>query len=127
MSNIKKIPTKKLVLLLIGNTVLMMALYFAGTVFYPVETLIVFTVFSASFLFAYVIYNRGFSRRNVTRDMLPMDWSEEKKTEFIESGKVRIEKSKWMLTVIFPAIIIYGYEVLDLYIIPSILNIIGKQ
>ena len=51
--------------------------------------------------------------------MCPPEWPEDKKLEFVADGKRRIEKSKWMLTVILPLIAIYGYEVVDQFIIPA--------
>ena len=51
---------------------------------------------------------------------LPADWGEEEKIEYIADGKRRLEKSKWMLTVLLPLIVIYGYEIVELFIIPMI-------
>jgi hypothetical protein len=80
---------------------------------------------TAAFCLAYIIYNRGFSRLNVTPEMLPASMSDEEKREFIEEAKLRIEKSKWMLTVLLPLIVIYGYELVDLFVIPMFERIFG--
>ncbi len=116
---------KKTVLLLIANTVIMLALYLLFVNINATVTLIVFTVVAAGFSFSYVIYNRGFSRRGVTAEMLPDEWSYEKKCEFIEDGKRRMEKSKWMLTVILPIIVVYAFELFNLFLLPMIENLIG--
>lgn len=116
-------PTARIVLMLLGNTVLLFAVYILGVSVNAFVTFICYTVVTAAFAFSYVIYNRGFSRRGVKLEMLPQEWSPEKKTEFIEDGKRRFEKSKWMLTVIFPLIAIYGYELFDIYILPAFKNL----
>lgn len=111
----------KRVLILVGNFILLFALYMIGMHLNPEITFIVYSVLLAAFSFTYVIYNRGFSRRGVTVDMLPDDWPPEKKTEFVESAAYRMERSKWMLTILLPLIAIYGYEIMDLYVIPNII------
>ena len=68
--------------------------------------------------FGYVIYNRGMSRKNVTRDMLPDEWSEEQKSEFVEDGKRRLEKSKWMLMFIFAFVVSFAVDILELFVFP---------
>ncbi len=112
----------KTLLMLIANTVILLALYLLFVSINATVTLIVFTVVAAGFSFGYVIYNRGFSRRNVTPEMLPPEWSYEKKCEFIEDGKRRMEKSKWMLTVILPIIVVYAFELFNIYLMPLIEN-----
>ena len=110
-------------LLLIGNFIAFFALYILGMQFNATVTFIIYGVVLAGFSFTYVIYNRGFSRRRVTYDMLPQNWSEEQKTEFIEDGKRRLQKSKWMLTVIIPLVAIYAYEVIDIYVVPMVTSL----
>lgn len=104
--------------LLVVNLVVIMALYFVGVNIHAPITMGIYTFVFAAFSFSYVLYNRGFSRKNVTLEMLPQEWSPEKKTEFIEDGKRRIEKSKWMLTIIIPLLAVFGYELVDLYFLP---------
>ncbi len=112
----------KYALILIVNFIVMFAMYL---LFVRLSAVLTFTVYSAvfaGFAFTYVIYNRGFSRRNVTLDMLPDEWPPEKKTEFIEDAKRRLERSKWMLTVIVPLIGIYAYELIDVFVVPTVVN-----
>ena len=83
-------------------------------------------VIFAGFLMAYLIYNRGFSRKNVTEDMLPITWSQEQRTEYIEDSKRRFERSKWMLAVIIPFLVSIAADALYLFtwpIIQSLFNI----
>lgn len=107
------------IIALIGNFVLFFLLYALGINFNALVTFIIYGIVTAGFVFSYLIYNRGLSRLRVTPDMCPPEWPEDKKLEFVADGKRRIEKSKWMLTVIIPLIAIYGYEVVDQFIIPA--------
>lgn len=79
-----------------------------------------FLVFAAT-LITYLAYNRGFVNKNVTAEMLPADWSEEKKQEFLAAEKARVQKSRWMLTVIIPFIIVFMCEALYLFVWDSYL------
>ena len=110
---------KSYILPLICNFIVCFALFILGSSINFVITFAVYMVIFAAFSFSYVIYNRGFSRKKLTPDMLPDSWSYAEKTAFIEDGKKRLEKSKWMLTVIIPLIAIAGYLMIDLYVIPN--------
>jgi len=116
-----KLPEKKgkVALILVINFIVIFALYFIGVTLIPLATMIIYTVVLAVTSFGYVIYNRGFSRKNVTLDMLPDEWPPEKKTEFIEDGRRRMENSKWVLTVLLPLIAICAYELIDIYVMPT--------
>lgn len=87
--------------------------------------MIAYMVIEAVFVFAYVIYNRGFSRRGVTRDMLPAEWSEEKKDSFIESGERRLKRSKWMLVVILAFLFVFMMEIIELWFVPTVKDWFG--
>ena len=105
---------------LIGNFVVFFLLYAVGVNLNALVTFIIYGLVTAGFVFSYLIYNRGLSRLRVTPDMCPPDWPEDKKLEFVADGKRRLERSKWMLTVIIPLIAIYGYEVVDQFVIPTV-------
>ena len=74
-----------------------------------------FLVFAAM-LITYLAYNRGFVNKDVTIEMLPADWSEEKKQTFLANERIRAQKSRWMLTVIIPFVIVFMCEVLYLFV-----------
>ena len=116
---------KKHVWMLFVNTLLLLVLYLVCVRFFPIVTLWVYTVVFAAVALVYVIYNRGFSRKNLKIEDLPREWSESEKEEYIADGKRRLEKSKWMLTVLLPLIVIYGYELVDLFVIPMFERIFG--
>ena len=82
--------------------------------------LIAYMVIATVFLFAYVIYNRGFSRKGITKDMLPTDWSEERKEEFLCSAAKRLRHSRWMLVIILAFIFTFMLDAFELFVIPLI-------
>ena len=89
------------------------------------EFYIVFGIYAfitAASVIGYVIYNRGFSRSGVTREMLPPDWSEEKKTEFIEDAKKRSERSRWLLVIAFAFLFTFAFDAFDLFVIKGLLG-----
>lgn len=116
---------KKYILPLVINTVVFFVIYtilVAQSVAIMMATLWTYFALTAGFSAAYVIYNRGFSRMNVTPEMLPNSMSAEEKEAFINDGKARIEKSKWMLTIIFPLLMTFILDTLNIYIFEPILN-----
>lgn len=85
--------------------------------FFP-TVMFVYMAVLAILVFAYIIYNRGFSRKGITVDMLPSEWSEEKKLQFVESGRIRLEKSKWLLIFIISLTFTFLAEAFALFVIP---------
>ncbi len=71
----------------------------------------------------YLFYNRGFSRKGLTEDMLPDDWDAEKKKQFIQSGKDRLERSKWMLMLIIAFLITLLVDAVELFVLPLFSNL----
>ena len=71
-------------------------------------------------IFTYVIYNRGFSRRGLTEEMLPDTMSAEEKKEFIESGKRRMKRSSWMLIPIIALLLTFLLEILETTVLPTL-------
>ena len=116
---------RKYILPLILNTVVFFGLYsyLVSKPKFMMPTLWVYFALTAGFCFAYVIYNRGFSRMKLTPDMLPASMSAEEKAAFIADGQERIEKSKWMLTVIFPLLMTFILDILNMYILEPMLEL----
>jgi hypothetical protein len=116
---------RKYILPLVLNTVVFFGLY-SYLVEQPklmMPTLWAYFVLTAGFCFSYVIYNRGFSRMKLTPDMLPDSMSMDEKMAFIEDGQVRIERSKWMLTIIFPLLMTFILDILNMYILEPMLDL----
>lgn len=101
------------------NTILIYGLYVILINLLPFAYPIIFIVYFSALAissFGYVFYNRGFTRKNLTVEMLPMSWSEQEKTEYIEDGKRRAQKSRWCLAIIFPLIFTFFIEMFYLFI-----------
>jgi len=84
--------------------------------------MISYLVLTLGFTLGYLIYNRFLYRKGLTPEQLPADWSEERKTAFLEDGNRRLEKSKWMMTIIFPLIITFLFDAIHLFIVDSFLR-----
>ena len=118
---------KKYMILLIVNTVVLVSLYmYLVRQPYFMVALWAYLALTVGFSVAYIIYNRAFSRKGVTPEMLPDTMTAEEKAEWIADGERRIERSKWMLTVIFPLVMTFFLDTFVLYVIePFFMNIGG--
>ena len=106
----------KLALIVVVNTILIFGFYRLMLNFYYFELVMgVYLALTAVATFSYVIYNRGFTRRNITPEMLPDEWTEEQKTAYIADGVERMQKSKWMLTIIFPLVLTFMFDCIELF------------
>ncbi len=115
-----------LLLALVGATVVTTVVYrLLMTGPYFRAALIVYMVLGAVSAIGYVAYNRGFVRRGVTPDMLPDDWSDEKKNEYIEDGVRRMKRSRWLLIVAFALFATLAFDIIELYALPMVKGIFG--
>ena len=71
-------------------------------------------------ILGYVIYNRGFSRSGITRDMLPDTMSEEQKDAFIEDAKRRSERSRWLLIIAFAFLFTFAFDAFELFVLDGL-------
>ncbi len=110
----------RLLLILALNTVICFALYELGNYFEFYPTFWIFFALTLAFTLAYLIYNRGLSRDRITPDMLPEDWSAEKKCEFFSERDMRKKKSKWMLTIIIPLFLTLAFDMVNLFYLDSL-------
>lgn len=87
--------------------------------------LTVYMGITTALLVAYLVYNRGFSRRGVTEEMLPPEWSEEKKRDFIDSAKIRFLRSRWLLVILSSLFLVFVIDAIDIIILPIIKGAFG--
>ena len=78
--------------------------------------MVVYMVAFCGVLCGYLIYNRAFVNKDVTVDMLPDDWSAEKKQAFVDGNRQRAEKSRWMLTLLIPLVFVFLAEAMYLFL-----------
>ncbi|MBR0450074.1 MAG: hypothetical protein IIX30_04580 [Clostridia bacterium] len=127
----KRLNKKKLKYLLatVGLSVLFCVFYYTvmeisarnPSLYYFFPTVMfIYMALLAVLALVYIIYNRGFSRKGVTVDMLPLEWSDEKKQSFVESGKQRLERSKWLLVFIIALLFTFVMEAVVLFALPTV-------
>ena len=78
-------------------------------------------------LAVYIIYNRGFTRRRLTPEMLPDDWSEELKAEVIADGERRMKRSLWMAVLIAALGLTLLIDAFRLFVPDLLKNLFYKQ
>jgi hypothetical protein len=120
---------KKRAALLVFNTLILTFIYFGSMgINQPILALIVnvgYWIVLAVLVIIYVIYNRGFTQKNLTAEMLPDSWDAEKKAKYIEGAQRRDRNSRWMLTVIIPIMIPIMLDAISLFTWPIIQNLFG--
>lgn len=112
-------------ILLIVNTILALLIYrvplsyaeLTDKTFGAFVVMVLYLVLLLGFVLAYLIYNRFLYRKGVTPEQLPAQWSAEQKVAFIEDGERRLRRSKWMLTIIFPLLVTFLIDTVDLFLI----------
>ena len=67
----------------------------------------------------YVIYNRGFHLRGVTVEMLSDHIPVEKRQQMIADSARRFEKSRWMLLILLPILLVFMFDIIYLFMIPE--------
>jgi hypothetical protein len=115
---------RRLIVLAI-NTILFFAVYRVllfyaertDDTFYAFLVLALYTALLLGFLAAYFIYNRFLYRKNLTPEDLPDTMSAEEKEAFLADGRARLEKSKWMMTIIFPLVLTFLIDAVDIFIL----------
>lgn len=116
---------KKLLLLLLVNCIVFIGLYrflISTALTFTVQKVVVITymVAAAVLILVYVIYNRGFSLRGVTADMLPDTMTEKEKDDCIADAAEREKRSKWMMTFIIPILLALLIDLLDMFVLHNL-------
>ena len=118
---------KKRAAILVLNTLILTLIYF-GTMGLE-EPILSFVVTAgywlafAGFTIAYIMYNRGFTQKNITIEMLPDSWDIAKKEEYISAVADRQKRSRWMLSVIIPIMVPIALDAIYLFTWPTIQNL----
>lgn len=111
--------SKQMMLVLLLNTAVFATVYFLLVgISFPIHY--IYLAVGAALLLFFVIYNRGFSAKGVTPDMLPDTMSMEEKLAFIEDGKQRLKRSRIILIFLLPIIFTFAFDLLYLYFWPML-------
>ena len=108
---------KKTAIHLLINSILLVVLYFAVAKIFP-YIWVIYLAAGAGIGFYYVIYNKGFSGKGVTPDMLPATMSLAEKEAFIEDSRKRLHDSRWVLTILVPILLTFMLDMIYLFIFP---------
>lgn len=99
--------------------------YFMNIVYFQYTPYVVgaYVLALAGFIVAYFIYNRAFTGRGVTYEMLPDIMTDAEKKAYLDDVAEREKKSRWMLMVIFPLAITLMIDLFKLFIIDEYFNL----
>lgn len=118
---------KRRAMLLVANTAILIFIYFGSQgLNQPILSMIVtlgYWLVLAALVLAYFIYNRAFTRKGVTAEMLPPEWSAEQKDAYVKDGEARLKKSSWMLAVIIPLAVTVMLDAVYLFTWPMVQNL----
>lgn len=84
---------------------------------YSAYTVGAYVLVSAAMIVAYFAYNRAFTGRGVTYEMLPDTMTDKEKREYLDDVAEREKRSRWMLMIIFPLITTLMIDMLKLFVI----------
>lgn len=124
----KKKQNLRYLILLIVNTVLFFAVYrvllyyaeLTDETFYSFLVMVLYLALLLGFTLGYLIYNRFLYRKGLTKDQLDPDWTEEQKDAFLADGERRLDRSRWIMLIIFPLLFTFLMDVIDLFIIDTL-------
>ena len=125
----KRRKNRKYIVISLLNTLWIYGLYIILMQFPDIHSYLLFAylILLGGFSFGYVFYNRGFTRKGITVEMLPRDWSEEEKTAYIEDGERRLKNSKWCITLIIPFVFTFFMDIFYLFIyMPYLAPLFGE-
>ena len=106
-------------LILVANTLGLTALYYLLPAFgFPYVPHVYLTVGGGLALW-YVIYNRGFNTHGKTADMLPDATPLAERQRLIDEGKERFEKTRWVILILLPILLVFLFDIVYLFMIPE--------
>ena len=82
--------------------------------------IVLYTSVTLGIAIYYIVYNRGVLTEKITPEMLPPEWSAEKKQAMIDDIALRRKRSKWAQLILIPMVLVYIFEILELYVFPMI-------
>lgn len=119
----KQTGKKKVLFVLFTVALSLVAFAFYRFSLYNIEALfpIVMWTYLVSLAFLaifYIFYNRGFLHKGITEDMLPSDWDDEKKREFVRDAESRMRRSAWMICLMIAFLMTFVLEAIELFVLP---------
>lgn len=106
-------------LILIANTIGLTALYYILPMFGFFYMPHIYLAAGGALALWYIIYNRGFNTKGKTPDMLSDKLSLEERKELIRAGEERFEKTRWVLLILLPLLLVFLIDTVYLFMIPE--------
>ena len=106
-------------LILVANTIGLTALYYVLPMFGFFYMPHIYLMAGGGLALWYIIYNRGFNTRGKTPDMLSDTLSLEERRELIRIGEERFEKTRWVLLILLPLLLVFLIDIVYLFLIPE--------
>ena len=115
---------KRTALLLLGNSILALAIYFGCIAARLPWIMFVYAGLAAALLIGYVIYNQGFVLRGVTPEMLDDQLPLEERETMIARAAARYAASRWIMTLIIPLVLAVLVDALYIYLLSDLLALL---
>ncbi len=110
----KKLPVKKLLLLLLSFAVFY-TVYQIAIYYYYGEIVHIYCISAGVLAVLYILYNRG--RLTVPeRDSLPDEWGEKEKDDFLAEVKTRRKKSSFLLYLLIPILLTVAFDMISIFL-----------
>ena len=115
---------KNLALLLLGNTVLFIGVYFllVQLDFWLITP--IYIAIGTVLAVIFIVYNRGFYAKNAKLEELPNTMTHKEKLAYIQDGKDRLARTRWMITLLLPIVLAIAADIVYLYIFPYLKEIL---
>lgn len=105
-----------LMILLIVNTAVLAALYFTlPAILHFAYLPAIYLAVGGIFALWFVIYNKGFTHRRVKPENLPEGLTKEEAEAWNAEGERLFRRSRWMLTIIIPILLVFFADLLYLF------------
>jgi hypothetical protein len=114
----KPVPIRYIIWLLLLIAIVAMSYFYTNAIF-PYAFLFYYGA-AAVLGVGYVAYNRFFMRKGMTPEMLPDTMTPVEKRQYLDAPAVWREKSKWMLFLLIPLILVIGADIVILFLLPTL-------
>lgn len=85
----------------------------------------IYLILASCLFIAIFILNRGMSSTQITADMLPDEWGDEKKAAYLDSDKRRRRIAKYLIIPLIPLLFVFIYEIFELFYLDKILELLS--
>ena len=117
---LRRVPVKLIVALSVNIIVFLGVFLVAWDCGLEWPITLLYSVITLAAALYYIIYNRGVIGKLPTHEMLPPTWDKTTREAFLDDMKERRKKSKWVMTILIPMILVFAYKILDIVFLSRI-------